>query len=1234
MADYRLAHRVGLVADRLHELRTLRRRTRWWFAAGLSGLLLLAVMWWAPVPGASAPLVAAVGLLVLVTTGWFARRPCPTLHEAAVEIERRWPSLDSRLVTAVDQRPNETEGGFRFLQHEVISEALLHAHRHDWRDAVPTTTLARARLLQLAALCAFIAAFGGATWRAHSRSLPMGKSGTANASGERTPYAVVVEPGDAEIERGTSLLVIARFSGRLPAEVLLHATDASGTTISQPLSRSLDDPLFGGRIASVQTDLSYHVTCDGEPSDAYRVRVFDYPRLEQADARIVHPEYTGLGDKTIVDVRRVSVVEGSQLTVVCRLNKPVAEAVLKSDDGMELPLTAAEDDPAVWSVTDTPREKREYTLILVDAEGRSNRHPPEFIIDVIPNSPPELAVTFPGRDARVSPLEEVSLEARAQDDFGLQEYGLIYQLPDRDEQSLKLGDAAGGNAKVQLAHQLVMEDVGAQPNELVSYYFYADDIGPDGGRRRTFSDMYFAEVRHFDEEFRQTDSQQGPPGQTSSGTPSDELLQVQRDIVSALWNLIRRERGEEPSAEFPEDVQTIAESQQQAIDMGRLLQSRLEDRLAQGHLQEALARMEAAESSLTGAADAVSAGPLPQARKEAYAAFQALVRLNVREHLVQQSQSQSGGQSGTSSRSMDRQLQQLELDNSRNRYETERQEQPAGDREQLQILNRLRELARRQSGLNEKIRELETALREARTQPERDELERQLRRLQEEQQQLLRDLDELNERLNNEQNRSRMADVREQAQDVREHLVQSSEALRNGQTSQALAAGARAERELNQLKDELRERTAGEFTETLRELGQQARELADREQQIARELGGEALAERRGPPQLRDEGTDALSEKLEDQQERVGDLMDRLKDVIEAAEPAEPLLSKTLYEAVRDTRADRPVESLEMAGQFLRHGLKREAALAEAQARAGIDKLREGIEEAAESVLGNEVEALRRAQREVDELSRAIGSELAQADSQSAAQESRESGSAADPESDRQQPSASRDRANGRSSGRSPGDEPGAERGERSDDHSGRRGEGGVGTTSNQSPADPSRSDQPPAERPAPGGPTNAEETADPAGAPASSRGDDERPGERGALSSFLPAESFEDGGGSGPGGIARPLTGGDFMRWSDRMRDVEEMVDDPDLRARVAQIRDRARQVRIDLRERHSSAPNWDLVRTEIYGPMLQLRDRLAEEIARRASTDQIVPLDRDPVPDRYAELVEHYYERLGSGR
>ena len=48
-----------------------------------------------------------------------------------------------------------------------------------------------------------------------------------------------------------------------------------------------------------------------------------------------------------------------------------------------------------------------------------------------------------------------------------------------------------------------LEQIDAEPDQLVSYHFWAEDTGPDGNVRRVSSDMYFAEIRHFEEIFRQ-----------------------------------------------------------------------------------------------------------------------------------------------------------------------------------------------------------------------------------------------------------------------------------------------------------------------------------------------------------------------------------------------------------------------------------------------------------------------------------------------------------------------------------------------------------------------------------------------------------------------------------------------------------------------------------------------------------------------------------------------------------
>ncbi len=111
------------------------------------------------------------------------------------------------------------------------------------------------------------------------------------------------------------------------------------------------------------------------------------------------------------------------------------------------------------------------------------------------------------------------------------------------------------------------------------------------------------------------------------------------------------------------------------------------------------------------------------------------------------------------------------------------------------------------------------------------------------------------------------------------------------------------------------------------------------------------------------------------------------------------------------------------------------------------------------------------------------------------------------------------------------------------------------------------------------------------------------------------------------------PLTGENFADWSDRLRNVEEMIDDPKLRTEAARIREAAKGLRVESK-RHSLPPNWEMVKTKVSTPLAELRNRLTEELARRESRENLVPIDRDPVPGKYAERVRLYYEELGRSR
>jgi hypothetical protein len=46
------------------------------------------------------------------------------------------------------------------------------------------------------------------------------------------------------------------------------------------------------------------------------------------------------------------------------------------------------------------------------------------------------------------------------------------------------------------------------------------------------------------------------------------------------------------------------------------------------------------------------------------------------------------------------------------------------------------------------------------------------------------------------------------------------------------------------------------------------------------------------------------------------------------------------------------------------------------------------------------------------------------------------------------------------------------------------------------------------------------------------------------------------------------------------------------------------------------------------------ELRDRLSDRLNRLERNDKLVPLDRDPIPGRYTDLVRRYWKSLSEGR
>jgi len=1174
MIEAALRKRLRPIVKRRRRLHLACFLSACWLVAALLGIGLICVnrYWGWKSSVANWALCISTALMTLYAF-YKSCRMQPDYKAVAWHIEQKNPDMQALLLAAIEQEPEQPDGQFGYLQNRVIGDAIKHAIKHDWLQSISTKKLFLAELGGALALTLIIT-----TLLQLFPSVPFLRVKGLNLQ-ETKGFEVTVSPGDTSVEVGSPVVILARFGRRVPPNASLLYGEPGKEFKQIPLTRNLDDPVFGGIIQQVNSNLLYYIEYSDKRTRDYSISIYERPALRRADARIVFPSYTNLPEKNIKDTRQISVVEGSQVFLTFLLNKVVATAQLVPKEGAKLELTVDSEHPNVYTTSITATKNERYELHLADEKQLTNEIPPRFVIDVHKNLPPELRAVFPNRDVQASPLEELNLEAEVSDDYGVTGYGLSYALVGAESKDVILDPSSASSDKQQIQHLLALEELDVQPDQLLTYYFWADDVGPDGDIRRTSGDMYFTEIRPFEEVFRESQSSQNQQqnqnqqGQQQGRQQGDQLAQLQKQIISATWNLKRRADQSGNIGDSKDDLGVVHQSQADVLEQARSASAQAEDPIATKTLQGAARHMETSLEHLGQAAESESAAELTPALAAEQSAYQELLKLRQREHQVGQNQGTSRGSSARSARS-EQQLQQLELTQRENRYETERlaqSQQQTAQREDLQVLNRLRDLARRQNEMTNKLKDVQAALREAQTEEEKQEIRRELKRLRQEQLEALQDIDELQRRMDNPRNRQRMADSRERLDESRSRIRQSAEQLEEGMVSRAVTSTTRAQRQLEQMRDEFRRNTSGQFSEQMRDMRRQAQELDRRQKEIAEEINNQIESDRKS---LTGSGTNReLADQMNRQKENLRNILEQMKDVSQQSETSEPLLSRKLYETLRETSGENLDRALEVTSELLRRNFLPQAKDVEQRAAKGIEELRKGIEDAAESVLGDEAESLRLAQQQLDELIRQVNEEAARAGSQ------------------------------GRRDGdpNSPADSTGGRRqlaDAQSETGGGRQGDPNA-------PADMQENQQRLAGDRQPGERTGGDRT-DPTG----------WSGNQGGR-----WDQFDPNG---------PLTGRDYRQWSDRLRDVEEMLSEPELRNDVARVRDTARAIRAEF-TRHGKEPQWDLVEQQITNPLMELWNRIGEELAKLNSDEAMVPIDRDPVPGRFAELVKRYYENLG---
>ncbi len=1126
-------------------------------------------------------------ILFGVTVIWPLRRPISN-RQIALYIEEHHPDLENRIVTAVSLSEQPQDENTAWMVEKFFQESEQFTHRFTFAELLNQNLLVK--LLLVTGGCFVVSlmiifAFMN-VW------MPGLKSVFHEERIVLQPTRNIVEPGDVRVRKGDRQIILFE-TDRPGKQVSMQWKTADSVWTTEEMQQSTTENAYFHTFDNIQNEIRYQVISGLYQSKKYTITVWEPPHVTSIDVIYHYPEYIGREPKQISNAGDLTVLEGTRIEFEVQVKKPVRQAEIHLDNGETLELEKGRE--LTWNGTLTPLIDHTYSIHLTDKDGNSNEYVPQYKIEVEQDRPPEIEIDFPRRDYEVTVLEEVPFEFRVEDDFGIDDVSIQYEIAGREPVhiSLPLKSPIGKNATG--TYMLQLEQLELSPGDLITWSLQASDQKPDRDPYELYSDPYFLEIRPFRKKLQEAMSNAGAQQQQSGNQENqNNEAATQKDIIIATWNL-RRDAKQIADQAFETKKNAILEAQ-------KGLQTRFSDpsRMAMGGNQaqsiELLKTMEQIIESLESALLPDPTEQLSEAIRHEQQAHHLIMQMQPDTSQVQQRRSMTqGGSPGGRP-----EINELDLKRQRNYYEEERQ-----TRQRLQesdeSINKIKELAQRQENINDEISKL---ISELDMKQKEEELKRRLERLQEEEKRNLEKLDELEgDLMAGDLRDSNIRESLQRLQEARERMNRSLENLQNQDLQPARASGSKALTALDTMENDLQQFSREAAAQRMRDLQDKMAELIEKEEQIMDRI--EELKKDQDSPSLTlnsntDEEKQSIIEEKRELKDQVLNLIHDANELSERSERSQELMSQKLGDWLRRTSQKGIVEDIEQENRLplVQYGIWDRAMEHEETILRKLQEAADDLNEVNDFMIGDDLEGMQIAVNELRNLLEEDRNRLSAAaiGSASGFQEAGER------------------QAETNAGGRESDENQEESRGNQSASENENRG--GQSASGNRNQGNQSSSDSEQGTR---GGnqrndnENNGNDITMNAGS-----GPGEDSGNR-----FLPGDPRS------PRSMERFIES-DYREWIDSLRNAERLMPgDRPFRDRLANVREEIEAMRDGYR-RNRQPPKYDLFLEQIENPLVQTVREMEEEIQKRLSENEFVLTDDGNVPENYRKQVAEYFKSL----
>jgi hypothetical protein len=1088
-----------------------------------------------------------------------------------------------------------------------------------------------------------------------------------------------VSPGTARAPRGSDQKIKASLSGfdSELAQVFIRKQGAENW-VAQVMEPARNRGEFQHVIFNIQDSVAYYVESNGIRSPEFNLEVADLPFVKRIDLVLNYPAYTRLASKKIEDAGEIAALKGTVVHVIARMTGDPKSARIITSDGAKVEMSRNDDELFVGQIT--VKQNGTYRIELTSEDGEKYNGSNEYDITVLEDHAPTVVIDKPGRDMKVTSIQEIFAQVRADDDYGVAGIELYYSVNGGEEKHVKLQDLKSDSPKsLSGAHTFFLEEFGLQAGDFISYYAKARDNNASDGAHESTSDIYFLEVRPFDRQFRQAQQQGGEGGGEQE---SNALTRRQREIIAATFR-VQRESSGYTSQEKEENFGAVTLSQDKLKKDAEALAERIRRRLGeqinqQPEFAKLVEYIAQASKEMTGAIAELKAQKTKEALAPEQRALQQLLRAEAIFREIQIAQGQGQGQGGQQEEKDLADLFELQLDKMKNQYETVKREQQAqAAQQQDEIARRLQELARRQQqqieqrmrsqmqggggggGSQRQQQELIDETEKMARELERLSRDRRDQKLQEAARQLQQSAEEMK--------RSQAASSQSSSSQSSSSQSSSSQSSSSSQgNSEANAQAMRALERLEQARRMVDSAGRAGAQQSVQQLRQQAEEALKRQDQIAR--GVEELA-RNGQGGQGEAGADEKKEQLAERKQALADQIAGLeRDIDQTARSMSgdrQQAGDKLREAAGAIRNNRIPDRIRQNNQMIENGWYEQARERERTIRGNIEQVLKNIQAAeggasrrsqGESLedalnrareLADNLESLRRRMESGDQGQSQQGQQNGQQQNRQQQNGQRQSGGQQGQAGQQQAQSGSRSQSQGRQ-----GQQRGSQQrgGQQSQGQQAQGQQGGQQSGGQQNQPGQQASDQQGQQGQQPGGRQGQQSRGQQGQAGQQSQSGQQ--GQQGAQS--------QQGGGQQAGGqqggqqasrqggqatsetteattaAGGPPRGGPRQLESEireRLGEAEE------LRRSLGRNSDLARDLNRAIEQLRRIDPNafadpsqLAALKSEVIDPLRQLEVELARRLQAKLGNNGSGAFSDGDAPDRYRKMIEDYYRRLSA--